>query len=106
MDIHNYTILTVIVFGDAFCGSLATTVLFTLMMDRCRSGYEAIDYTTQACVVVVATLSAAAVSGFSADGVGYVWHFVLSAGLSLIGLVGVMNIYTCITEGEDSETLS
>ena len=104
IGMHNHTILTVVVIADAFCGSLATTILFTLMMDRCRSGYEAIDYTTQACVVVIATLSAAALSGFSAENLGYAGHFGLSTGLSLIGLVGVMTIYTQISTREPADT--
>jgi hypothetical protein len=62
------------------------------MMDRCRPDHAAVDYTTQACIVVITTLIAAAVSGFTAGWLGYTGHFVLSTLLSFIGLIAVMRL--------------
>lgn len=49
------------------------------MMDWSRIEHAATDYTTQACAVVVATGLASAVSGLSAEALGYTGHFVASA---------------------------
>lgn len=76
----------------AFCAfehlasGLATAALFTAMMDVSRPRTGATDYTLQACVVVNATIGAAAVSGISADALGYAGHFALCAGVCLLGL--------------------
>ncbi len=78
--------------ADAFFGGMATTALFTLMMDQCRPHRAAVDYTTQACVVVITTLGAATLSGVSAACLGYLGHFALTTLLSLLGLLGVARL--------------
>lgn len=76
----------------AFCAfehlasGLATAAIFTAMMDVSRPRTGATDYTIQACVVVNATIGAAAVSGISADALGYAGHFALCVGVCLLGL--------------------
>ncbi len=77
------------VVADTLLGSMATTALFTMMMDHCRSGFEGTDYTIQASVVVVTVLGAATVSGFIADAIGYQSHFLLAGSCAGLGLVGV-----------------
>lgn len=67
-------------------GGMATVALFTLMMDACREHAAATDYTVQACVVVIATGTAAVGSGFVAQNVGYARHFGLGALLSAAGV--------------------
>jgi hypothetical protein len=66
---------------------MATTVLFTLMMDACARERAASDYTAQACAVVVSQGLAAALSGVTAQTLGYNLHF---AGSALIGFFGVL----------------
>lgn len=73
-------------------GGMATAALFTAMMDTCRPGHEANDYTVQASAVVVATGLSAAVSGYSAKAVGYPAHFGLSAAFCLLG-VAIVALY-------------
>ncbi len=68
---------------------MATAALFTVMMESCRPEHAASDYTLQACVVVVASIVAAAVSGFSAQAFGYAWHFTLSAAVCALAVVWV-----------------
>ncbi|MCP3098750.1 MFS transporter [Myxococcus sp. K15C18031901] len=68
---------------------MATATLFTAMMDRCRPDHAATDYTVQASLVVLATGAAAALSGFSAQALGYTGHFVLSALLCVAGVLCV-----------------
>jgi len=82
----------VTVSADAFFGGMATTALFTLMMDQCRPHRAAVDYTTQACIIVITTLGAATFSGISAAGLGYAGHFILTTLLSLLGLLGVARL--------------
>jgi len=80
------------VVADTFFGGMATTALFTLMMDKCRPHRAAVDYTTQACVVVVTTLVAASISGILAAHLGYAGHFALTTVLCLFGLLGVARL--------------
>ncbi len=70
-------------------GGMATAALFTVMMDTCRPGHEANDYTVQASAVVVATGLAAALSGYSAHAIGYLSHFGVSAALCVAGVAFV-----------------
>jgi len=69
---------------------MATAVLFTMMMDAARSHAAGSDYTVQASVVVMATGLGSALSGFSAQALGYAGHFALAALLCLLGLVPVV----------------
>jgi MFS transporter, PAT family, beta-lactamase induction signal transducer AmpG len=71
--------------AEHFAAGMATAALFTAMMDACRPGHEATDYTVQACAVVVSTGAAAAVSGVLAQRLGYPAHFALAACLCLAG---------------------
>jgi predicted MFS family arabinose efflux permease len=68
---------------EHFAGGMATAALFTVMMDRSRPEAAATDYTVQASVVVLATGTAAAVSGLSAEALGYPGHVALAALLCL-----------------------
>ncbi len=67
-------------------GGMFTVALFTRMMDACRPASAGTDYTLQASVVVLATGAAAALSGFSAQALGYPGHFALAGLLCLAGL--------------------
>ncbi|HAA58084.1 MAG TPA: MFS transporter [Myxococcales bacterium] len=78
-----YTVCSV----EHFAGGMATVALFTAMMDRCHPDQAATDYTLQASIVVIATGSAAAVSGFSAASLGYAHHFLLATGLCITGVI-------------------
>ncbi len=66
-------------------GGMATAALFTAMMDVCDGPTAATDYTVQACVVVITTGIAQALSGFTAQYFGYQGNYLLSAGLCLLG---------------------
>lgn len=69
---------------EHFASGLATAALFTAMMDRCRPHAAGTDYTLQACVVVVATGAASALSGVTAARFGYVGHFALCAAIAAL----------------------
>lgn len=83
------TWLTAVCAVEHIASGMATATLFTAMMDACRAEHAATDYTVQASLVVVATGAAAAVSGFSAQALGYPGHFVLSALLCIAGTLYV-----------------
>ena len=78
--------------AEHLLGGMATAALFTAMMDTCRPGHEASDYTIQASAVVVATGGAAALSGYSAHAIGYGPHVLASTALCLAG-VGLVALY-------------
>lgn len=67
-------------------GGMATAALFTVMMDRCREHSEAADYALQSCLVIIAGMVAAALSGFSAKMLGYDAHFIVSGFLTLAAI--------------------
>jgi MFS family permease len=70
-------------------GGMATVALFTAMMDICDPRTGGTDYTVQACVVVLAQFAGSGLSGVQAQAIGYGAHFLVVAGVSLVG-VGVM----------------
>ncbi|HEY0138253.1 MAG TPA: MFS transporter [Nannocystis sp.] len=69
---------------------MATAALFTMMMDAARPQAAGTDYTAQASVVVLSTGLGSAVSGFSAQALGYAGHFMLAATLCLLALIPVV----------------
>ena len=75
---HDTTKIVLSTAVDHFTSGLATTVLFTLMMDACSPERAASDYSLQACLVVVSQQVGAAFSGFSAEIFGYASHFLIS----------------------------
>jgi MFS transporter, PAT family, beta-lactamase induction signal transducer AmpG len=78
--------------AEHLTSAMATAALFTVMMDFARPTHAGVDYTVQACVVVIATGTAAALSGVSAEALGYQLHFCVAAALSAIA-VGVVAAY-------------
>ncbi len=90
--------------ADHLFGSMATTALFTLMMDHVRPGQAGADYSLQASVVVITTGLSASLSGFSAQALGFSGHFLLSTLLSLLGLLLVWALYRsadiCLAKAE------
>jgi RhtX/FptX family siderophore transporter len=79
---------------DGFVGSMATVALFTAMMDASRPDAGGTDYTVQASVVLVASFLGAVLGGRTADlligglggpAAGYSAHFLLAAGLTVLG---------------------
>lgn len=75
--------------GEHLTSAMATATLFTAMMDTSRPSHAGTDYSVQACAVLVVTGTAAATSGLSAAALGYATHFLVAAGMSLVGVVAV-----------------
>jgi MFS family permease len=71
---------------EHFAGGLATAALFTVMMDHCRLACAGSDFTIQACLVVLASMIAAALSGLSASHFGYEVHFLLAGVFVFVSL--------------------
>ena len=72
---------------EQFADGLSTVALFTMMMDRCRAGHEGVDYTMQACLVLMSSGLFTLVSGYSAAQWGFSAHFLLSAALALAAIM-------------------
>jgi MFS transporter, PAT family, beta-lactamase induction signal transducer AmpG len=83
------TALTLLCAAEHFAGGMATAALFTCMMDWCSREASATDYTIQASAVVIATGAASALSGLSAQSLGYFGHFCL-AGVLAFAALGVV----------------
>jgi MFS family permease len=84
------TLLYTITIAEHFASGMATAALFTMMMDASRPASAGADYTLQASVVVLTSIAAASLSGFSADALSYTWHFALAAALCVLALVPVL----------------
>mgnify|MGYP001963953819 CR=1 FL=1 len=87
--------LTVVVFCDTFFGSMATTALFTMMMDACRLGLSGSDYTLQASLIVLVVSFVSSTSGFLASAIGYAKHFAITGCLTGMGWLGVWSLLRC-----------
>lgn len=72
---------------DNFTSGLATTVLFTMMMDACSRDRAASDYTAQACAVVVSQTAAGALGGMAAQDWGYPIFFGACGAIGALSLV-------------------
>lgn len=72
---------------EHFISGMATVALFTLMMDAARPQTAGTDYTVQASLVVLGTGLAATLSGLSAGAWGYAAHFLVGAGLCVLGML-------------------
>lgn len=79
-------VASAVVLTEHVVSGMATVSLFAAMMDRCRVGHEATDYTLQACVVVLASGLIGALAGRFAQEVGYVGHFAVCAAVSAVGV--------------------
>ncbi len=75
--------------AEHFASGMATAALFTAMMDFTRRDASATEYTVQASAVVIAQGIGAALSGVSAQALGYTGHFVAAAGLCLAAMGAV-----------------
>lgn len=73
----------------AFAGGMATAALYTCMMDRSAAVTGGTDFTLQQSLAAAGPLVGAALSGLSAQALGFPVHFVLCAapGLLAAGLV-------------------
>jgi MFS transporter, PAT family, beta-lactamase induction signal transducer AmpG len=76
--------------AEHFTSSMATAALFTAMMDFSRADEAGTDYTVQASIWLIAVGVASALSGVSAEAVGYAGHFLAAAGVSLGGVLAVL----------------
>tara|TARA_B110001454_G_scaffold86336_1_gene82859 strand:- start:5872 stop:7083 length:1212 start_codon:yes stop_codon:yes gene_type:complete len=81
----DWPLIYTLVVTEHITGGMATVALFTIMMDRCREGSAGSDYALQSCLVVLSTLVATSLAGFSAANFGYVAHYYLAAVLCVIG---------------------
>lgn len=79
-----------LIIAEHVTGGMATVVLFTIMMDRCRDSSAGSDYALQSCLVVLSTLIATSFAGFSAAAFGYAAHYLLASGLCVLGLLFLM----------------
>jgi MFS transporter, PAT family, beta-lactamase induction signal transducer AmpG len=81
------TLIAVLVVVEHLTGGMATVALFTAMMDICDARTGGTDYTVQASVVVATQFLGSVLSGISAQTIGYGGHFLVTAAVSLLGVV-------------------
>lgn len=68
----------------SLCGGMATSALYTRMMDRSEATSAGTDFTLQQSLAVIGPLTAAALSGASAASLGYAGNFVLAGAIALL----------------------
>ncbi len=86
----DWTLIYSLIIAEHITGGMATVALFTVMMDRCRPASAGSDYALQSCLVVLSTLIASSMAGFSAAALGYALHYALASGLCVLGLVFIV----------------
>jgi MFS family permease len=84
---------SVLIAVEHFASGVATVVLFACMMDWTRREHTGTDYTVLASAVVISTGVAHALSGVSANHLGYAGHFGLAVALTLAGGVGSLWLF-------------
>ena len=92
VDVDRLWVAAMIVL-EHLTGGMATVSLFTAMMDASSRRSGASDYTAQASAVVVASGIGGALSGVSAQHLGYAAHFVGAGIICVIGTVIMIPIY-------------
>ncbi len=98
------TIWAVSIFA-AFAGGLATTALYTHMMDRASVESGGTHFTLQQSLAAAGPLAGAAVSGLVAEAVGYAAHFAVCAAVSaLVVLLVVTGLRRIPGERRSRET--
>ncbi|MEM6426604.1 MAG: MFS transporter [Cyanobacteria bacterium P01_D01_bin.128] len=84
MGITHPVVLYAVSIGEVFARSLASTALFTVMMDKSRRQTAGSDYTLQSSVYIVGHhVGIPALSGFIAAAVGYTGVFLIGFGVCL-----------------------
>ena len=87
------SVCTAILILEHLTGGMATVALFTAMMDAADPRTGATDYTVQASVVVLASGVGSALSGVSADAMGYPAHFLMSGAVCVAGALVMIPLY-------------
>ena len=90
--------LPLVISLEHFTGGLATTALFTAMMDVCDPHQGSTDYTLQACAVVIFTTLAHWLSGSVAEALGHAGNFFISFLVCLMGAVVFTFMYRTQTK--------
>ncbi|MBI3383180.1 MAG: MFS transporter [Aquabacterium sp.] len=75
---------------EGIVGTMATVVLFTLMMDACDPDHAGTDYTLLASVVVAVSSLGSLTGGVLGDRLGYGPTFLLATGLAVAGCLFVV----------------
>ena len=81
---------------EHLASGMATAALFTVMMDASRPASSGTDYTVLASAVVIATGVATAVSGFSAQALGYGPHFLIATAMCGTAVMAVARLYPAL----------
>ena len=94
LDMLSESMFSVICFFDHCVGGMATVALFTAMMDLCDPDSGSTDYTLQAGLIVLTSISFAGVAaGFLAKAAGHSGNFLISAVLSLCAALAFGYLY-------------
>jgi PAT family beta-lactamase induction signal transducer AmpG len=86
----DWSLIYSLIIVEHVTGGMATVALFTVMMDRCRESSAGSDYALQSCLVVLSTLVASSLAGFSAANFGYAMHYYFAALLCGVGLLAML----------------
>ncbi|MEM1239085.1 MAG: MFS transporter [Cyanobacteria bacterium P01_H01_bin.26] len=91
--IHHIVVLYAAAVSVQLAGSMSSTALCTVMMDRSDLATAGSDYTVQSSLVLFSGIGIAAVSGFIAQAVGYQGLFMLSAMVALLSVTLVATAF-------------
>ncbi|MEO0348581.1 MAG: MFS transporter [Cyanobacteria bacterium P01_A01_bin.15] len=92
-QIHHIVVLYAAAVSVQLAGSMSSTALCTVMMDRSDLATAGSDYTVQSSLVLFSGIGIAAVSGFIAQAIGYRGLFMLSAMVALLSVTLVATAF-------------
>lgn len=85
----SFLTLSLVAISTQAVNSMATTALFTVMMDKSQVSTAGTDYTIQSSIVFFSGMVAAVISGMIAQAVGYLGLFGISMGIALVSILAV-----------------
>ncbi|MEM9769644.1 MAG: MFS transporter [Cyanobacteria bacterium P01_D01_bin.71] len=89
----SFPMLSLVAITNQVINSMATTTLFTIMMDKSQVGTAGTDYTVQSSIAYLSGVAAAVISGIVAQAIGYPGLFGLSMAIALASILVVFVIF-------------
>ncbi|MEM9004448.1 MAG: MFS transporter [Cyanobacteria bacterium P01_F01_bin.86] len=96
----SFPMLSLVAITNQIANSMATTTLFTIMMDKSQVGTAGTDYTVQSSIAYLSGIVAAVISGIIAQAIGYPGLFGISIAIALASILIVFMLFQDINASQ------